>query len=76
VAKGENSGSRLRHDFVVRGLFVSKSIDSSGKPSARERFEIPSGAKPETTGIAVFVRDAKTATVLQAITAPLCRAEK
>ena len=76
VGKGENSGSRLHHDYVVRSLLNSKSIDASGKIKFRERFTLPDDAQLKEMGVAVFAQDVKTGTVLQAMAAPLCLAGK
>lgn len=76
VGKGENSGSRLHHDYVVRSLLNSKAIDSTGKIIFQERFILPEDAQPKAMGVAVFAQDAKTGTVLQVMAAPLCLAVK
>jgi len=76
VLHGENEGSRLQHDFVVRELYTSKRIDSSGRISIHEHFGLPADAKAGEMGVAVFAQDAKTGTVLQAMSAPLCLTRK
>lgn len=76
VIRGENSGSQLHHDYVVRSLLVSNVIDGSGKALFRANFTMPADAKAKEMGIAVFVQDAKTGSVLQAMSAPLCLKEK
>ena len=72
VARGENSGSQLHHDYVVRSLLTSNPIDQSGKMKFSERFTLPDDAQLTAMGVAVFVQDTKTGTVLQAMSAPLC----
>jgi hypothetical protein len=76
VGRGENSGSRLHHDYVVRSLLNSKAIDSTGKIKFQERFTLPEDAQPKAMGVAVFAQDVKTGTVLQVMAAPLCLAGK
>jgi hypothetical protein len=72
VGRGENSGSRLQHDYVVRELIQSKTIDQSGKLAFRGTFTLPDDARPVAMGVAVFAQDTKTGKVLQAMAAPLC----
>lgn len=72
VGNGENSGSRLQHDYVVRGFITSKPVDQSGKLTLKDSFTLPADAKLEAMGVAVFVQDVKTGKVLQAMAAPLC----
>lgn len=72
VGRGENSGSRLRHDYVVRGLAVSTPVEQSGKIIFEDDFALPEDARSEAMGIAVFAQDTKTGAVLQAMSAPLC----
>jgi hypothetical protein len=72
VGRGENSGSRLQHDYVVRELFQSKTIGQSGKLVFRDTFTLPDDARPVAMGVAVFAQDTKTGKVLQAMAAPLC----
>ncbi len=72
VGRGENSGSRLQHDYVVRELIQSNSIGPSGKLLFSGQFSLPVDARPAAMGVAVFAQDTKTGTVLQAMAAPLC----
>lgn len=76
VIRGENSGSQLHHDYVVRSLLVSSAIDGSGKAVFREHFAMPADALVNRMGVGVFVQDVKTGTVLQALSAPLCVVDK
>lgn len=76
VGKGENSGSQLHHDYVVRSLLTSKTIDQSGIIKFHDRFLLPEDAQVKAMGVAVFAQDVKTGTVLQAMSAPLCVAGK
>ena len=72
VGRGENSGSRLRHDYVVRGLLASTAIDQSGKMKFKDRFVLPEDGRVGGMGVAVFAQDVRTGVVLQAMAAPLC----
>ena len=72
VGKGENSGSRLRHDYVVRSLLASKVIDQSGKIKFKDSFVLAEDGRVGEMGVAVFAQDVKTGAVLQAMSAPLC----
>jgi len=72
VGKGENSGSRLRHDYVVRGLLASTVIDQSGKIKFKDSFVLPEDGRVGAMGVAVFAQDVRTGVVLQAMAAPLC----
>ena len=72
VGRGENSGSRLQHDYVVRSLLRSKTIDQSGNIIFKALFTLPDDAQPQAMGVAIFVQDSKTGAVLQAMSAPLC----
>ncbi|MFA6902090.1 MAG: DUF1223 domain-containing protein [Gallionellaceae bacterium] len=72
VGRGENSGSRLRHDYVVRGLLASKAMDQSGQIKFKDRFVLPEDARVGEMGVAVFVQDVKTGVVLQAMATSLC----
>ena len=76
VGRGENSGSQLHHDYVVRGLLTSKAVDQSGKIIFKDRFVLPDDAQVKAMGVAVFAQDVKTGVVLQAMAAPLCIADK
>jgi hypothetical protein len=76
VLKGENEGNRLQHDYVVRSLYTSPSADQAGKISVKDSFTLPADAKQDSMGVAVFVQDVKTGTVLQAMSAPLCVSDK
>jgi hypothetical protein len=76
VGKGENSGSRLQHDYVVRGLLASKAVDRSGQIIFKDHFMLPDDAQVAAMGVAVFAQDVRTGVVLQAMAAPLCVAGK
>ncbi|MSQ60856.1 MAG: DUF1223 domain-containing protein [Betaproteobacteria bacterium] len=72
VAAGENAGKTLQHDFVVRTLLGPIPHDAGGAARLGHSIPPPAGARPEGLGIAIFVQDAKTGTVLQAAAAEGC----
>lgn len=76
VGNGENSGSRLQHYYVVRGLLASKAIDASGQIIFKDQFLMPEDALVAAMGVVVFAQDIRTGGVLQAMAAPLCVAGK
>lgn len=71
VKSGENSGRRLRHDYVVRSL--TGPIDLAGKDSQRwdGKLTLSPEWKTADVGIAAFVQSAKTGEILQASAKPL-----
>ena len=76
VARGENSGSQLHHDYVVRELHISNAGDQTGTINVKNRFTMPDDTVVKAMGIAVFAQDIKTGVVLQAMSAPLCLSGK
>jgi hypothetical protein len=72
VERGENAGSKLRHDFVVRewlGPFAS-----SGKAaiSWQQPVKLEKEWKTKQLGVAAFVQNTATGEVLQAVSLPFC----
>jgi len=65
IRAGENSGRRLRHDFVVRAL-------AGPLPSAGGRFALDPAWKRRNLGIAAFVDAPDGRAVTQALQRPLC----
>lgn len=68
VQAGENSGKRLRHDYVVRTLIGP--VTASPDKATRQEMQIPLAAewKRADLGLAAFVQSAKSGEVLQATT--------
>ena len=60
VARGENSGNKLRHDFVVRGLAGPFPLARDSSTTRNAAMAIPAGAKPKNMGIAAFVQRPRT----------------
>lgn len=73
VIRGENGGSRLHHDFVVRSFAASSEApDTEGRLLLKTTFNLPAAANPANLGIAIFAQDSRQGEVLQALAAPLC----
>lgn len=72
VRRGENTGSRLLHDYVVRGLYQSEKINQTGNIKIKQQLVLPNDAVPSEMGLAVFVQDNQTGFVVQAMSAPVC----
>lgn len=74
VARGENAGVLLNHDFVVRDLVGPFSVPNDGRRHVEQRIETAPDWDPRRTGLAVFVQDRKTGDVLQAASMfPICQ---
>lgn len=73
VRAGENSGSRLNHDNVVRFWSAPVALDAqTGRAEWRQSITLPAGWKRENLGVAALVQDAKAGEVLQAVSMPGC----
>jgi hypothetical protein len=73
VKAGENSGSRLNHDNVVRIWSEPVTLDAqTGRAEWTQTITLPSGWKRENLGVAALVQDAKAGEVLQAVSMPGC----
>ncbi len=68
---GENRGSRLRHDHVVRALHGPFAVDSKGVAAAVITQKLPAdpGAAP---GVVAFVQDMSNADILQTVASSEC----
>jgi hypothetical protein len=75
VTRGENSGKKLHHDFVVRRLAGPFPLAPSGRTTRNATIAIPAGAKPKNMGIAAFVQRPANGQTLQAVYTLNCRAE-
>lgn len=71
VARGENAGRRLRHDFVVRELVGPMPIDASGTIKHFGALTVADEIKLGDAGVAAFIQ-ARNGEVLQALSLPLC----
>lgn len=73
VKSGENSGSMLKHDFVVRewlGPFALTG-DKETRAQVSRAIAIPVGANSKNLGVSAFVQNER-GEVLQALSLPLC----
>lgn len=68
VKAGENSGSTLHHDYVVRTWRGPYAV---GAP-LKETIALPAAWKRGDLGAAAFVQDKASGEILQAISLPLC----
>ncbi len=74
VARGENAGVLLNHDFVVRDLIGPFSMPSDGRRHIEQRIEAGPDWDLRRTGLAVFVQDRNGGEVLQAASMfPVCQ---
>ena len=73
VAAGENRGKRLRHDHVVRELAGPYPAGAGGAITFEHRFKLDPRWKPADLYVAVFVQNARSGDVLQALAIPGCR---
>ena len=73
VTAGENAGSRLEHDYVVRELAGPFSIGAGNHTALEHRIKLHSGWSPARMGVAIFVERSDTGEVLEATAKyPLC----
>lgn len=73
VAAGENAGSLLRHDFVVRRLVGPFPLPDSGVLRLREIFTLEPDWKPANLGVAAFIQNAGSGEVYQALRLHMCK---
>jgi hypothetical protein len=74
IAAGENAGSLLRHDFVVRQLIGPLDMPSTGALSFKQVFELAADWKRADLGLTAFVQNPASGEVHQALQRPLCTA--
>lgn len=73
VTAGENAGTRLDHDFVVRELAGPVYAGADGLAKLKQRLKLQTDWNPERMGIAVFAERSGTGEILQATANyPLC----
>lgn len=76
VGAGENGGTTLHHDYVVRqwiGPVDLRAAGGVGKMRWMQTLRLPTGAKAANLGVAAFVQSG-SGEVLQALALPLCSA--
>lgn len=72
VKLGENAGSTLHHDFVVREWLGPFPLAGKNAASWRHEIKLDKQWNPKSLGLAAFVQNTTTGEVLQAVSRPLC----
>jgi hypothetical protein len=72
VSAGENSGSQLNHDYVVREWYGPFAMDSKSEAAWEHTLPLKSEWKSRDAGVATFVQNRKNGEVLQALSLPFC----
>lgn len=72
VEAGENAGSLLRHDFVVRDLLGPFRLPASGVLPIQHAFNLNADWKTADLGVSAFVQNMTTGEVYQALQRPVC----
>jgi hypothetical protein len=70
VNAGENNGSELHHDYVVRELFGAYSMQAT--EVFNKQFNLNSAWKKRDAGAVIFVQDRQTGAILQSLSLPFC----
>lgn len=70
VNAGENSGSELHHDHVVRELFGAYPIQASEAYSMQ--FNFHHAWNKRDAGVVIFVQDRQNGAILQSLSLPFC----
>ena len=72
VRAGENRGTELSHDRVVRDWYGPFKASSDGRINLQQNIDAVVSLNPAQAGIVAFVQDLSLQRVLQAITLPFC----
>ena len=70
VKAGENSGSTLKHDYVVRELFGAYQMSNQNQFS--KNFTLKPEWKNKDAGAVIFVQDSSTGEILQSLQLKFC----
>lgn len=70
VNAGENNGSELHHDYVVRELFGAYTIPA--RNTLNKQFNLNAAWKKRDAGAVIFVQDRQTGAILQSLSLPFC----
>ncbi len=70
VNAGENNGSELKHDYVVREFFGAYPIDAKNQFS--KSFNLSKAWMQKEAGAVIFVQNASTGEILQSLDLPFC----
>lgn len=73
VNAGENNGSELHHDYVVRELFGAYPMHATNAFS--KQFKLSAAWHKRDAGAVMFVQDRQTGTVLQSLALRFCQEE-
>lgn len=71
VKTGENRGTVLRHDYVVRDWIGPIALSVDGRTALPRALTVPPGAVARNLGVAAFVQNER-GEVLQVLALPLC----
>ncbi len=74
VTAGENRGSTLRHDHVVRELVGPIPLRADGGLTIQRQIALPREWRRDNLEVAAFVQNERTGEILQAVAAPVCAA--
>lgn len=74
IAAGENAGSMLRHDFVVRELVGPIPMPVSDEQLFKHAFSLGADWKRNDLGITAFIQNPTTGEIYQALQRPTCEA--
>lgn len=72
VNAGENSGSQLNHNYVVREWYGPFPMDSKSETAWERTLPLKSEWKGRDAGVATFVQNRKNGETLQALSLPFC----
>jgi hypothetical protein len=70
VKAGENNGSTLKHDYVVREFFGAYQMSNQNEFS--KNFTLNSAWKIKDGGAVIFVQNSQTGEILQSLALPFC----
>ena len=71
MSRGENSGRKLRNDFVVRKLTNVLSIAPGSRAKRSTSFRLDKNWKLANLGVAAFLQDPKTLRIYAASAVPV-----
>ena len=71
VKAGENSGSTLKHDYVVREFFGAYQLSNQNEFS--KNFMLKPEWKGRDGGAVIFVQNSQTGEILQSLALPFCK---